>query len=453
MRETARWTPRLADIKASPAERLVAALSEDILAGRLAGGDRLQAHRDLAWILGIGVGTVTKAYAVLERRGLIRSVKGSGTFVAARQATAGPLIDLSVNVPPAMLGKRLFARTLADIARRIDADHFTLYAPAAGHLEHRRLLSRWLETLGLTVDPLSLIVTGGAQQALALALELTCGPGGLILTERLTYPGIIALGRHRGYGLRGVAMDAEGILPSALAEALDRSPPGGRRVVYLTPTLHNPTTATMGAARRQAVVEVCRGRDVLMIEDGAYVHSAGPLPLLAALAPERCLHVGSLSKTLSPGLRIGVLTVPQGMEQQAEKIVQTLPLSPSPLSCAVAEDWLEKGIVDSVRSSLRREADHRSGLAASILKDRPLFRHPGGYHVWLPMPRPVAEIFYLTAAALGVAVTPPEAVMVDPAEADGGVRLCLGGPSLEALTRALTALAGIGDVARRGPAV
>ncbi len=76
-----RWTPRLAEIKAGPVERLVVALADDILEGRLTGGDRLHAHRDLAWALGIGVGTVTKAYAVLERRGLIRSIKGSGTFV------------------------------------------------------------------------------------------------------------------------------------------------------------------------------------------------------------------------------------------------------------------------------------------------------------------------------------------------------------------------------------
>lgn len=446
-----RWTPRLADIKAGPVERLVVALADDILEGRLTGGDRLHAHRELSWALGIGVGTVTKAYTILERRGLVRSVKGSGTFVAVRQAVGGPLIDLSANVPPGMLGRRLFAKTLADIARKIDADHFNLYAPPAGHIRHRRLLSRWLETLGLIVDPLSLVLTSGAQQALALALDLACGQGGIIITERMTYPGVIALSRHKGYGLCGVEMDDEGMMPSALVYALDSIAQGRRRVVYLTPTLHNPTTATMGIDRRRAIIDICRAKDVLIIEDGVYVFSADALPHLATLAPERCLHVGSLSKTLSPGLRIGVLTLPHGMEAQAEAILAALPLSPSPLSCAVVEDWLANGMVESVRSGLYREAERRSAMATAILKNREICRHPGGYHLWLPMTHTSADQFHTAATALGVAVTPPEAVMAEPNDEASGIRLCLGGPSPDELSRALTVLAGIGTTRARAP--
>ncbi|WP_340321244.1 PLP-dependent aminotransferase family protein [Chelatococcus albus] len=249
MRIASPWHPRLADIAAPPSERLVAALADDIIEGRLEAGARLPAHRDLAWRLGIGIGTVTKAYGVLERRGLTRSVKGHGTFMAAIAARNCPVIDLSINTPPAMLSERVLAKTLIAAARNLDPHLFTLYPPAAGHDEHRRLMSRWLAPLGMEADASRLLLTNGAQQALSVAFGVACGPGGTILTEALTYPGAIALARHAGYRLRRLTIDGEGIVPEALEAALatcDRTPIG----LYVTPTMHNPTTATMSEARR-----------------------------------------------------------------------------------------------------------------------------------------------------------------------------------------------------------
>src|SRR5437868_1308673 len=103
MRLASPWTPHLMPIAAPPSERLVAALAHDILEGKLESGDRLPPHRDLADTLAIGVGTVTKAFAMLERRGLVRSVKGRGTFVALVQTRKGVQIDLSRNAPPAVM--------------------------------------------------------------------------------------------------------------------------------------------------------------------------------------------------------------------------------------------------------------------------------------------------------------------------------------------------------------
>ncbi|WP_220476892.1 GntR family transcriptional regulator [Massilia cavernae] len=153
MRLKSPWIPRLAAGPVAPSDQLVTALADDILEERLHTGDRLPPHRDLADTLGIGVGTVTKAYGILERRGLVRSVKGSGTFVALAQARRGPLIDLSRNAPPAVMSDRLLARTLMAIARRVDSGMFNDYPPLAGHDEHRRLLARWFARLGMDADP------------------------------------------------------------------------------------------------------------------------------------------------------------------------------------------------------------------------------------------------------------------------------------------------------------
>lgn len=435
------WMPRLADRDASVAERLVLALVDDIVEGRLNGGDRLPAHRDLAWRLGIGLGTVTKAYAALERRGLVRSVKGRGTFVAICQAHEEREIDLSSNVPPAMVTARLLSQTLSGVARKIDADHFNLYSPPAGHLEHRRLLARWLETLDVPVEPSNLVLTGNARQAISLAFDLACGPQGVILTERLTYPGAIALARRKGYRIKGVEMDTEGMVPEALADALDSVASVASRAVYLTPTLHNPTTATMGVARRQAIVDVCRRSGAWVIEDGVYTLGPPGAPALAALAPERVFHVNGLSKSLGPGLRIGMLALPEGMQAMAQAVLQDIPMDPSPLSCAVVEDWLSTGVIATIPQALRNEARRRSSLAASLLGAAEFVSHPDAYHVWLPMPRDAANRLATAAASLGVKVTAPESIMVERSDQATGIRLCLGGPSLDNLTHGLTLLA------------
>ncbi|HGE8426008.1 PLP-dependent aminotransferase family protein [Serratia marcescens] len=449
MRLQSPWQPRLANVEATTVERLVLALADDIIEGKLQGGDRLPAHRPLAWQLAIGLGTVTKAYAILERRGLVRSVKGRGMFVAIRRAREEREIDFSSNAPPAMLTDRLLARTLAGIARKMDADHLNLYSPPTGHLEHRRLLARWLENAGVTIEPSHLALTSNARQAISLAFDLACGPRGTILTERLTYPGAIALARRKGHRLIGVEIDAQGMVPQALASALERVP-SGHIAVYLTPTLHNPTTATMSAERRRAIVEICRQANVWIIEDGVYALGHSAVPALATLAPERVFHVNGLSKTLGPGLRIGMLTLPPDMQTAAEEALQDIPFAPSPLSCAVVGEWLSSGAIEAIPQALRHEAQRRVHLATSIFDADECVSHPDAYHVWLPMPRETAEPVAAAAALAGVKVTPPAAVMVNDGESESGIRLCLGSPSLDELTAGLTQLAQLLKAHRNG---
>lgn len=449
MRLQSPWQPRLANAEVTTVERLVLALGDDIIEGKLQGGDRLPAHRTLAWQLDIGLGTVTKAYAILERRGLVRSVKGRGMFVAIRHAREKREIDLSSNAPPAVLTDRLLARTLASIARKMDADHLNLYSPPTGHLEHRRLLARWLENVGVTIEPSNLALTSNARQAISLAFDLACGPRGTILTERITYPGAIALARRKGHCLIGIDIDAQGMVPQALSSALDRVS-CGHTAVYLTPTLHNPTTATMSAERRQTIVEICRQANVWIIEDGVYALGHSATPALATLAPERVFHVNGLSKTLGPGLRIGMLTLPPGMQNAAEEALQDIPFAPSPLSCAVVGEWLSSGAVEAIPQALRHEAQRRVHLATSIFDAGECVSHPDAYHVWLPMPRETAESVAAAAALANVKVTPPDAVMVDRDERATGIRLCLGSPSLDELTAGLTQLAQLLKAHRNG---
>jgi DNA-binding transcriptional MocR family regulator len=430
----------LSDQFTSASDRLVGALADDIIEGKLDTGSRLPAHRDLAYRLGIGIGTVTKAYGILERRGLVRTVKGSGTFVALSQSRKGPVIDLSRNAPPATMTERLLARTLMAIAKRVDAGMFNSYPPPGGHDEHRRLLARWFANIGMQADPQRLLLTSGAHHAISVALSVSCGQGGVLFTEMHTYPGVIALARHHGIHLVGVGMDEEGMLPDALEHALmaNRS---SAAALYVTPTMQNPTMATMSRARRAALVALCRRHDIAIIEDDVYNLGLDPQRLpLAMLAPERTFYANSMSKTLNPTLRIGALIAPETKLAQTQAILQATAVMVSPLSCEIMEQWLIDGTADMVSSAIQDESKRRMTLAKSLLGELVRIPDDPGYHLWIPMPRSEAERLYQAAAAFGVLVTPPSTTEVCPGTTNSGIRLCLGAPAISDLSSALATI-------------
>jgi len=436
------WQPRLAEGRGSASERLVEALARDIADGSLPSGARLPAHRPLAWQLDIGIGTVTKAYAQLERRGLVRSVRGRGMFVAGLPRAAGRTIDLSVNVPPQQLSDRLLAASLSDLARRLDADSFGAYAAPAGRLDHRALLARWLAPTGIAAAPERLLICHGAQHALAIAFAITCGPDTELLTEALSYPGAIALARRRGLRLTGLAIDEQGLVPQELDKALHEAKTAGRRaVLYVTPTLHNPTTATMGEARRQDIARLCRAHDAVIIEDDIHAALAEPGTIaIAALAPERTLHVSGLSKVLSPGLRIGSLLVPEPWLAPALAELAATCTMASLLSCLIMERWLSEDTAASVTRSIREEASRRVALARELLPPGTALNSGNGFHVWLPMAPERATALPARAAASGILLPAPEIFLADAHAPSWGVRLSLGGPKLDRLQDALAGL-------------
>jgi DNA-binding transcriptional MocR family regulator len=436
------WQPHLADGSGSASERLVEALARNIADGSLPPGARLPAHRPLAWQLGIGIGTVTKAYAQLERRGLVRSVRGRGMFVAGLSQAASRMVDLSINVPPQQLSDRLLAASLSDLARRLDADSFGAYAAPAGRLEHRALLARWLKPTGLAPAPERLLICNGAQHALAIAFAITCGPDTELLTEALSYPGAIALARRRRLRLTGLAIDEEGLVPQVLDAALHQVKKVGRRaVLYITPTLHNPTTATMGEARRREIGRLCRAHDAVIVEDDIHAALAAPGTIaIAALAPERTLHVSGLSKVLSPGLRIGSLVVPEPWLQPALAELSATCTMASLLSCLIMERWLSEDTAASVAHSIRDEASRRVALARELLPPGTALNSGNGFHVWLPMAPEQAKALPARAAASGILLADPEIFLADVQAPSWGMRLSLGGPKIDRLQDALASL-------------
>lgn len=428
------WTPRLPEGDAPIYERLLDALRADIESGALAAGARLPPQRELAHRLGLGLGTVTRAYVEAEKVGLVEAHVGRGSFVRGgttgrgpRAAVDGGPINLAQNIaPPGPAASRL-AETLAKLRRRGDLAEHLDYAPAAGMEVQRRAAAAWLaRSAGLTgADWTRLVCCGGAQQALALAFGAVVRPGDTVLCEAATFHGVRALAEHAGYRLKGLAMDAEGLRPDALDEAAAR---GEARVVTLLPTLQNPTGRIMGAHRRAQIVAVARKHDLWLIEDDIYgVFAPGAPPPFAVLAPERTFHVSGVSKSMAPGLRAGFLITPPGEHlERVLRAVRATAYAPPSFGGLIATQWIEDGTADLIVAEVRAEMTARLALAREILG--PAIETPASAsapHVWLPMSELEAERLAGRALRGGVELTPPGAPIVEPGLVTGA-RLCLG---------------------------
>ena len=439
------WSPVLGDEAGTVTARLLAALRRDITDGTLPPGARLPPHRDLAHRLGLGLGTVTGVYAEAARQGLVTAHVGRGSFVAETaplKRDTGALA-MGQNVPPLEFTARRFAAALARLRHHPGLADQLSYAPPAGRDADRRAGALWLQQTSAfgRADPEKLVVTTGAQQAIALAIDMLCRPGDTILTEAATYFGVRSIARAGGYTVRGLAMDGEGLLPAAL----DRAAAEGARVLYTLPTLQNPTGRIMSAARRAEIVAVARARDLWIVEDdlySAFALGTAPAPL-SALAPERCFYINGVSKAIAPGLRTGYLLLPdEARVDQVVRLIRAQLYAPATLGTMVASQWIEDGSAAEIVAEVQAEMAVRGDLAARLLGDameKPADRRCP--HLWLPMEELAAERLAAQLLRHGIEVTPPAAPVVD-ASMISGVRLCIGAlPDRIALEAALTIVA------------
>jgi DNA-binding transcriptional MocR family regulator len=443
------WLPQLAPgIPAYLA--IVEEIARGIRCGALRPGDRLPAHRLLGDLLGLNVSTVTRAYHEAARRGLVSGETGRGTYVLARATEARlfaldqrplrDLVDLSTNTPPLEQRDVDLARSVAAISAG-EAAATLHYLTPGDWLVHRAAAAGWLRSRGLDVDPQHIVVCAGAQHALDVAIGLV-GDTDAIAVEAFTYPGLKALARQRQLRLAPLAMDAEGVTPEAFESAC-RSLPG--RLAILSPTLHNPTTATMGLARRVAIVAIARRHDALILEEDVYgLLAEDAPPPLAALAPERVCYISGLSKTIAPGLRIGYLVLPPRLRERLVDAEHHTSWYVSSLSATLATHWLNDGTALARLCRQRAELVARHRIVVDCLGGMDWAGRADCPHVWLRPRRGDSADFVARARAAGVAVVGDAAFSAGRGGGYAGVRISIGAAvNREQLRKGLGALAAL----------
>ncbi|MDG4896449.1 PLP-dependent aminotransferase family protein [Mesorhizobium sp. WSM4976] len=424
--------------------KIVDALADARSNGRLQPGDRLPPQRELARLLGVDLTTVTRAFSEARRRNLIDATAGRGTFVTPGEPEE-PVLDLSMNIPPAPSGLNLPAliRTgIEGLLKRSSAEALLSYHPGPGSPAERAAGSSWLTMAGDRLPVDRVVVGSGAQALLAAVVLSETHEGDTILADPLTYPGLIALAGTTRRKLAAVANDGDGMLPDRLEETARRY---GARVLYLNPTLQNPTASVMLEGRRRELARMADRLKLTIVEDDPYSRLlAAPPPAFLTLAPERTFHVATLAKCISPFLRTAFLTAPdpQAADRIAAAIRGTTMMAP-PLMTGLACEWLRSGLADEITTAVRAEAQARQKIARNILpKGFPASE--ASLHLWYPLESRLrsAELADI-ARRRGLAISPAEEFAIGTDFANG-FRLALGAtPNRERLKEGLESLASI----------
>ncbi len=397
------------------ADRICAAVD----AGDLAPGEKLPPVRDLAFALKISPGAVARAYRLGQERGVLEATVGSGTYVrgsmrAPEFAFAGitaardpGMIDLRGNQAADVGQEAEIGAALERILRRwVGRPPLLGYRRREDDPEFLSILSGWLVQAGVPAAPDRLIVTTGAQAGVVAVLSLLGrGGAGVVLTDTTSYPGFRDGAAMLGERMEPIASDGEGVQPDALDAACARLRPDA---ILLSPTLHNPTLATMGPARRAAVVAVARRHGVQIVEDDVYGRLMEPTPTpLAALAPDLVWHVTSFSKCVAAGLRVGLILAPEGRAEAGMRAYQAFAHQNPWISAALATELVATGEAEAIRKRVAAETSRRAARAAALLGPYGARTHPAASFAFLPLGEEwSAGEFVAAAAAEGVLVPP-----------------------------------------------
>lgn len=273
------------------------------------------------------------------------------------------------------------------------------YGSAQGDPVLREQICDYMTLEGITSVPDDVIVTVGSQQALDLITRVFVDPGDIVLTEAPTY--VTAINTFAAFqaDIRHVSMDGDGVDPDELDRALTEAARAGRTVkfFYTVPNFQNPAGITMTAERRARVMEVCERHDVLVIEDNPYGllrYDGEPQPTLYSQGDGNVIYLGSLSKTLSPGLRIGWALAPAPVRAKLVLAAESAMLSHSTFNQLVVRrylstfPWREQIKTFNAMYSERRDAMLTS-LSAMMPEGCTWTEPEGGFFVWATLPEGV----------------------------------------------------------------
>jgi len=421
--------------------RIAAALIGDIRRGARRPGDRLPSTRELARELAVNRNTVVAAYDDLVAQGWATSCGAAGTYVArelpdrrssradrpllglasrasyAFTSATAPLTPvfaadaryhLSAGVPdPRLFPRALFARAYRRALASRSATRALAYGEPHGTTPLRAAIAAMLrETRALPIDADNVLITSGSQMAIELAARLLLRAGDIAAVEQLSYPPACRVLRNTGARVVGCALDREGLVVTSL--------PAGLRCLYTTPHHQYPTTVLLTQARRIALLERARRDRFAIIEDD-YDHEfhfdGRPVaPLASADRDGSVIYVGSLSKVLAPGLRVGYLVAPAPVVEALAHLRAALDRQGDHvLELAIADLFDDGGLMRHVHTTRRIYASRRAALAELLRRSLgsalEVALAPGGITMWAQVADDIDLVrWQQRALAAGVAV-------------------------------------------------
>ena len=416
-----------------------------VLRGSAGAGTRLPPERELADALGVNRSTIMRAYSELAADGLVEARPGRGTVILAgnsatpderpreQQAGSAWLLGLppygngNLGPEPGLL------RDLSALGARPDVIQFATgvpgidllpldalqaalaralartgasalgYGPVEGMEELRSAIAARLTMRGAATEPEEVLVLSGATQGIGLAAHALIEPGDEVVVEAPTYMGVLQAFGAAGARLIGVPVDTHGMRVEVLAPLLARR---RVRLIVVQPTLHNPTNATLSIERRVRLVDLARRHGIPILEDDAYGElwrdASGPPALKSLDTTGLVMHVGTFSKTVAPGLRVGWLAAPSPVIGRLVLAKQLADLHTASLSQLLLAEFIVSGAYDRHLTWVRgvyeeRRAAMREGLIG-VQNLRIVSGADGGFYFWVALP-PGQQARLLAAAA------------------------------------------------------
>jgi DNA-binding transcriptional MocR family regulator len=386
--------------------------------GELPPGSRLPPDRVLASALAVGRSTVVAAYDQLAADGRIVRRQGSGTRVAGpastppRTTTDAPtflhllepqdsmimMACAAPDQPPPELVEA-YANALPRLAGTTgDIGYYPM-----GHSTLRHAIAERYRERGVPTTPDEVLVTNGGQQALSLLARALVRPGDRVLVEAPTYPGALEAFREEGAVLRGLPPGLTGF-----TEAVAEHRPV---LAYVIPSFHNPTGAVLSALRRRRLAETARDNDVVLVDDEVLADlgfPGEPVPPPLAAYHDQVITVGSLSKVIWGGLRIGWVRAPARIIARLARLRAVHDLGGNIPAQLAAADLLSRLDAPRRRGAALRQAqhDHLRTELARLLPDWQVPAVPGGQTLWARLPHGDGTSFAQTALRHGIAVLP-----------------------------------------------
>ena len=447
------WSPDFSQ-RTGPLYRVIAEkLEEDVLNGSLTPGTKLPPQRELADFLDINVSTISRAFKLCEQKGIICSTVGNGTFIAS-DAAANPFLlpedgylDI-IELGPVFPAKNVNGMIVQQLKKMIaepDFGDLFQYGQSGGTEWQKKSAAKLMKKTGYNVHPNQLLLANGAQNAITATLAALFQPGDRIGTDKFTYPGIKTAANMLGIRLipiqqKNNEMTSDGILYACKNENI--------KGLYLISDMHNPTTHTMSEKCRKMIGQLAQQEKLIIIEDA--IHSLlleKPYAPIASYAPEHVIYISSLSKVVSPGLRLAFLAVPEAYKQKITKALYNLNISVPPVMAELVCRMINSGNIDKIIAMHRSENRQRNAIADLYLSPYKLLGRPEGIMRWLILPKDMTgEAFAAKAYQHGVRVYGAERFAVGTTKQVNAVRIAIAAPETHSqLTKGMEIIRNILD--------
>ncbi|MEP4248693.1 PLP-dependent aminotransferase family protein [Tateyamaria sp.] len=438
------WQPDVLDTSGPKYKAVMLVIRDQIAKGTLPPGEKLPPVRDLAWKLGITPGTVARAYTMLTDDGTLIAEVGRGTFVAKPDAKTPLLAELPIEVDstphnserqsdqvnlfsphlPHVGQAALIRNLLAEVAA--DPPSGMMHYPTrVGARPAREAAKAWLAGAPLgSFDADDIQLTHGGQNAILLVLQaLLRGRRPAVLVEELAYPGFRRAAELLRADVIPVAMDADGVIPEALETAIKTY---DAQIFCTSPEVHNPTLGFTPEQRRADLVDVIRRHDLQILEDDCYRLGAAQAPSYRMLAPERSWYISSISKSVTPALRLGIVVTPKGRTSVLRRTAEYSFFGLATPMTDLAAKLLVHPELSSIMERARREIGVYVHRAVNVLGSYDLVWRADVPFLWLRLPEGWrAGAFVQAAEAQGVRIRAAEEYACREARAPHSVRFAV----------------------------